>query len=432
MSDRPELELGSKGEDVEVLQGMLFVDGIFGKVTEKAVKDFQIACGLDPDGIVGPDTWAALEASEEPSTPQPVLPSQEAIIQIASDSDIADYNWRGRGKAPAGYTKGFALAWANVVRKFHEGDSSVLEMAKADTLDDTTDALSWYRSNFRAIGLNNSEAGIDTLRHLFVLLMGLGMRESSGKFCTGRDTSASNVDSDTTEAGLMQTSYNAHASSDEFHKLIENYDRDCFLDVFREGVSCTASDLQSHGAGPGLEFQRKCKTCPPFAIETAGIVLRNLRKHYGPINRKEVEIRPEADEMLMAVQEFVTTPVAEQENKKSITAVEPIKVPAKQENKMSSDVWVVFLRQIMMIGGSALATKFGIDAVALGNAVDLVIAAAMACIPAAAAIWALYVRKGTVAVPVATGARSDVPTVSAVTGLEEPATTKRTGPLERK
>ena len=51
-----------KGYDVEVLQRALniYPDGIFGKLTEEAVKEFQRAHGLEPDGIVGEATWAAL------------------------------------------------------------------------------------------------------------------------------------------------------------------------------------------------------------------------------------------------------------------------------------------------------------------------------------------------------------------------------------
>jgi peptidoglycan hydrolase-like protein with peptidoglycan-binding domain len=36
------------------------IDGIFGPVTNAAVKDFQGSNGLAVDGIVGPATWAAL------------------------------------------------------------------------------------------------------------------------------------------------------------------------------------------------------------------------------------------------------------------------------------------------------------------------------------------------------------------------------------
>ncbi|PGS46819.1 hypothetical protein COC46_20550 [Bacillus sp. AFS041924] len=36
------------------------MDGVFGILTEKAVKEFQHKNGLVVDGIVGPKTWAKL------------------------------------------------------------------------------------------------------------------------------------------------------------------------------------------------------------------------------------------------------------------------------------------------------------------------------------------------------------------------------------
>ncbi len=64
----PVLENGSSGAAVEALQMLLNcngyscgrVDGDFGAGTEAAVKKFQQAHGLDPDGIVGGDTWSAI------------------------------------------------------------------------------------------------------------------------------------------------------------------------------------------------------------------------------------------------------------------------------------------------------------------------------------------------------------------------------------
>lgn len=56
------LRLGSKGEDVKVLQRALGLsdDGIFGVKTDALVRAFQVKHGLTADGIVGAKTWAAL------------------------------------------------------------------------------------------------------------------------------------------------------------------------------------------------------------------------------------------------------------------------------------------------------------------------------------------------------------------------------------
>lgn len=53
---------GSRGEVVRQIQKALHLipDGIFGVITEEAVKDFQKSRGLKADGIVGPATLARL------------------------------------------------------------------------------------------------------------------------------------------------------------------------------------------------------------------------------------------------------------------------------------------------------------------------------------------------------------------------------------
>jgi peptidoglycan hydrolase-like protein with peptidoglycan-binding domain len=84
----PTLRRGSRGPDVEILQQRLVelgwqldVDGDFGPMTEDAVKEFQSQNGLDVDGIVGPNTWAALDARQGPrprprSTPTKATPRE--------------------------------------------------------------------------------------------------------------------------------------------------------------------------------------------------------------------------------------------------------------------------------------------------------------------------------------------------------------------
>ena len=59
------IKLGSRGDDVKVLQQKLnlAVDGIFGPLTQEAVKEFQKNNGLTVDGIVGINTWTNLGIS---------------------------------------------------------------------------------------------------------------------------------------------------------------------------------------------------------------------------------------------------------------------------------------------------------------------------------------------------------------------------------
>ena len=315
---RPTLSKGSVGEQVEVVQRCLMhkrdVDGDFGSKTDEAVRKYQAKKHLTVDGVVGyPQTWPALE--EDFRLPPYRPPSwalteveQEAIADIAGNSQAALFNWPGRGTAPIGYVEGFALAWAVVIKKLNGDDSSAMEMAKADTYNDDLDALSWYRSNMTSLGWVCSSSGIDTLRYLFALLMGLGMRESSGKYCEGRDQSATNTTSDTAEAGLYQMSWNARSCSPEMQKLFDLYatgEQQTFLDFFEQEVSCSSSSWASYGSGAGLEYQEMAKRMPPFAVETTAIGLRNLRQHWGPINRKEVTLSTAAESMLRAVQEYI-------------------------------------------------------------------------------------------------------------------------------
>lgn len=320
---RPLLKYGSFGPDVLVVQeclGCRPLDSDFGSITEEAVEDFQGDSGLTIDGIVGSDTWKALElAYDLPPYPPPMFPTLndeqiEAICELAAKSKLATYNWKDRGKAPAGYIKGMAIAWSTVYRKYLAGDSSVGEMAKANTGNDAKDAISWYNSNFAALGMNNDEAGPDTLRHLFVLLTGLGMRESSGQHCEGRDQSASNTSSDTAEAGLFQESSNSLSASPEMQKLYDEYLAGggldgsqplCALDIFSDDVSCSSSDWGCYGSGKGFNFQTMCKHCPQFCVEVCAVGLRVLKDHWGPIKRKEAEIRTEADDLYRLIQRFI-------------------------------------------------------------------------------------------------------------------------------
>lgn len=66
----PLVQLGDQGPAVDRLQRALRqaghlhepVDGIFGRQTSRALRDFQQERDLDPDAIAGPQTWASLAA----------------------------------------------------------------------------------------------------------------------------------------------------------------------------------------------------------------------------------------------------------------------------------------------------------------------------------------------------------------------------------
>lgn len=229
------------------------------------------------------------------------------ITAIAASSVVAKYNWKDRGKAKIGYMKGMALVFARVYCKLKAGVPAAVEMAKANTGVGKKDALAWYDPEFQALGMDNSKSGPDTLRHLFTLLLGLGMRESSGRYCEGRDQSASNTTAETAEAGLFQTSYNARNASPLLPALFADYSANPsgFVDVFKEGVVCKPKDWENFGTGPGRDFQELSKTCPAFAAEFAAVGLRNVRGHWGPIKNKHAEVLQISDTMFRDVQNLM-------------------------------------------------------------------------------------------------------------------------------
>jgi len=236
-----------------------------------------------------------------------------AVIDLAAGSACADYYWEDRGDAPLAYTRGMALVFAGAY--CHLDRSDVALVATAKTADTEHDALAWYDEIFSTLGMDNSIAGADTLRHAYTLLLGLGMRESSGEHCCGRDQSADNVTADTAEAGLFQTSYNSHIFSDELDTLYADWKISfgsaayrCLLDVFSEDVYCSDADWENYGTGEGVLFQDLEKRCPIFAAEYAAVMLRvsgGSLGHYGPLRRHDAEVRPECDAMFADVQALI-------------------------------------------------------------------------------------------------------------------------------
>lgn len=78
------LRVGSTGEEVKKIQALLGVDviGKFGPKTEAAVKGWQSANGLTPDGIVGPNTWAKMFAPKQEAPAN--APVAQPVVQNTS------------------------------------------------------------------------------------------------------------------------------------------------------------------------------------------------------------------------------------------------------------------------------------------------------------------------------------------------------------
>ena len=249
-----------------------------------------------------------------PDASTPDTPTSTATVAdidaIALASSCYKYSWKDRGQAPKGYMKGVAETFARAVCQPMRSD--VVLVSKKKTTDDVHDVLSWYNSNYTALGMSNDVAGVVTMRHVYTLLIGLGMRESSGEHCCGRDTSATNTSSSAAEAGAWQTSYDSHSYSTELDKRFDLYRKTppkCFLEAYKDGVSCSSTDWAIWGTGTdGRDFQEISKECPAFSAEYAAMMLRlsgGSVGHYGPLRRKEAELRPECDQMLQKVQTLV-------------------------------------------------------------------------------------------------------------------------------
>ena len=88
---RPTLRRGSQGDLVKTMQRdlNLMSDGNFGGQTEAAVRNFQRARNMVPDGIVGPKTWIALDAAGPAATGAPAAGASATIGASATGASAA-------------------------------------------------------------------------------------------------------------------------------------------------------------------------------------------------------------------------------------------------------------------------------------------------------------------------------------------------------
>lgn len=233
---------------------------------------------------------------------QETPPNIATVTNIAAQSKCAKYRFKDRSVAPIGYIKGMALMYAKAICKSSSEATLIASSGKTSSPKDF----------FNKYSINPS-AGAESLKATYNLLIGLGMRESSGRYCEGRDLSMGFTEAISAEAGLFQTSYVAKGVSPalvNIYNLYKNNGSKCFLEIFKEGVDqkkCTAADAKTYGTGEGATFQKLSKSCPGFTAEWASITVRKLLNHYGPLKQKTAEMVPVCGDMLTEVQKAVAT-----------------------------------------------------------------------------------------------------------------------------
>jgi hypothetical protein len=245
-------------------------------------------------------------------------PAEQRITAIADASACRRIDWPQRGVAPIGYVEGVALVFARALCTPDRPEVHAVSRAAppAGGPADRTDALAWYGSTYQSLGLSNAASGPDTLRNAYALMIGLGMRESSGQYCVGRDRSANFTRAESAEAGVFQTSFGISRADPSLPPLTQSYTAGspaCLLDVFRRQkatreVRCRAGDAETFGIGPGADWQRLTKACPAFAVEYAAVVLRTSggsHGEYGPIRNRAAEVRPVCNAMLADIQALI-------------------------------------------------------------------------------------------------------------------------------
>lgn len=244
-----------------------------------------------------------VEKPELTTTPSPspqvvdVYTERQKIFDIAEKDLCAQTPHDVQGKPPKSYMRGVVLTY---IKTICNPDTDVYKIASQPLGDASKDALSHY-------GLKPQSAH-ERLNMTFALMIGSAARESSWRWCVGKDPGASNSTGETCEAGLYQTSWNSRKASPALKGLFDEYVQfpaGCFAREYKGSTTCSSSNLKNYGSGEGVAFQALTKDCPGFATEYHAIMVRVNRGHYGPINRKKSEIKPACVDMFERVRQEV-------------------------------------------------------------------------------------------------------------------------------
>lgn len=169
------IKLGSKGEDVKVLQKYLGLtpDGNFGPNTDKKVKEWQKSKGLYPDGIIGPKSWAIILQKQTSSKPQNKTGLSDGMINFICQYETGhkfgytmsakDLNGYDLHDAKGHLTYGYGLLYHpngklmdTIKKKWTQKELEQLFLEHAKYTSDKIDA--WAKTNKVKLNQNQKDA----------------------------------------------------------------------------------------------------------------------------------------------------------------------------------------------------------------------------------------------------------------------------------
>lgn len=333
---------GDKGLHVESIQIRLTelgfrlgnIDGSFGNLTRDAIISFQASHNIKDDGKLDENTLKFLDLEVD----QGVLSKNSfiAIPYIVDRLGISKTRWENgnRGQAPYGYYYGMGLAYAAIYERLKKDEKIAKELCKPLGTAIDKDSLFRFKQMIQQETGNKLDTETNILRGLFVLMFGLGLMESNGKFCCGWDRGkkdgwgkpAKKIEptAENSEAGLFQTSFDIISAVPKGVKemLLQIFDkyklsRDGYIEFFSKGAICNERDAENYGEGIGKEFQLLSKQCPAFTVEFTGLALRSVAGHWNPIinvdNReKGLQIKKVCDELLRQIESYIDEKLKEE------------------------------------------------------------------------------------------------------------------------
>jgi hypothetical protein len=238
-------------------------------------------------------------------TAKPEALSLAAVVDQATS--CRNYSWASRGIGPRGYFDGMAREYARAVCMLKAGHPAAKIQAATSRGSELKDVLTRY-----GIACTSER---ECLRKLWTLGIGFGMRESSGKYCEGRDVAAKekSMTGSTAEAGTFQASYNSMSfktggATDRLYNEFRGAPEKCGKTTWQPGVSvqgagCTRAIVEPGSTGG--KWQALTRECPAYAAQHAMTGARSFKNHWGPLNRKEAEYRSACEEMLKGVDAIV-------------------------------------------------------------------------------------------------------------------------------